>query len=81
MKKLPGIFELEEGEGRSLSVLEIEKDDLSVFVKQVFDVLRPDVRREIADVDPGFLVFASRHLQSFLFRLDAKFDSASEMSC
>lgn len=49
----PGIVELEEGEGRPLLVLQVQEDDLAVLVEQVLDVLVPDVRRQIADVDLG----------------------------
>ena len=53
------ILELHEGERRAALVLEVDEDNLAVLVEEVLDVLIPDVRRQVADVDPGLT--PSRH--------------------
>ena len=58
---VPGIFKFNEGEWRSLPVLEIDEGDFSVLVEQVLDVFRPDVGRQVADVDASFVIARTRH--------------------
>lgn len=52
---LPGILELDEGEGRPPTVLEIDEHNLAVFVEDVLNIFAANVRRQVADVNAGLV--------------------------
>lgn len=53
----PRVLELHEGKRRSSSaILQIDVPNRTVFVEQVFDVLRADIRREVSHVNAAVIV-------------------------
>ena len=56
----PSILELDKGKRRSAPVLQVNEDNLPVFVEEILDVFAADVWRKVADVDTT-LVASARH--------------------
>ena len=48
---LPVILKLYKGKRRSTFILEIHKDNFSVFIEEILHVSAPDVRGEISNVN------------------------------
>ena len=49
---IPGVIEFDKSERRPPSILQVDELNLSILVKQVFNVFVADVWRQVADVDP-----------------------------
>ncbi|KAL3251003.1 hypothetical protein MRX96_055266 [Rhipicephalus microplus] len=57
---ISGVVEFNRREWRSPMVLQVDESYLAEFVKQILNILAPDVRGQISDVHPAF-VSSERH--------------------
>ena len=56
---LPIILELDKCEGRATSVFQVNKDNFSIFVKQILYVFTPYVWGQVPHIDPTL----TRHVE------------------
>ena len=54
------VLEFHEGERRPALILQIDEGDFAIFVEEIFDVLGPNVGRQVAHVDAA-VAASARH--------------------